>query len=372
MARPGRKAFLYMDVYEQLRQSITAGELKPEEKLMSEEDMALKYHVSRITVKKALELLKDDGYIDRVQGRGTFVRPPQDHAPASADAPRPQRKTIGFVLEHVASPFGLDMLYQTDQLLRQAGYTLLIRFSYGSVEKETEEIEALLSMGIQALITMPCHNSYYNMGILKLILEQFPVVLVDKRMYGLPVPSVCTDGEEAICRLVEHLHERGCRNAALITIDPSSTTSLTDRVNGFYDGLKKTGMSSAGECVLPKRSENLLQASLQDTDYTARINDFLDSFEQLPDAFVLTEFALSRLLNLIAVQRGLRAGKDFKACGIDEDYHSPWGFLFTHMKQDENAIAQHVVDILLKRLAGEEVTPEAVRVPALFRQGQTT
>ncbi|MEG0743027.1 MAG: GntR family transcriptional regulator [Clostridia bacterium] len=371
MSRADKKAFLYMDVYETIKQSIIAQELKGEQKLSSEDEMALQYHVSRITVKKALELLKADGYIDRVQGRGTFVRSDWPRNFERRESILPKRKLIGLLLEHVASPFGLDVLYKLDQLLNEAGYTLLIRFSYGSVDKESEEINALLSLGIQALITMPCQNSYYNMTILKLILDQFPVVLMDKRMYGLPVPSVCTDGKAAIQRLVAHLQDCGCKNAALVTIDPSSTTSLSDRVNGFYQGLHETGITCAGECVLPKRTENLLSEA-QEPAYLAHMERFLHSFEKMPDAIVLTEYALARFLYIVAAKQGMQPGKEFMACCIDEDYLSPGGYVYTHMRQDENTIAERLVEILLKLIAGEAVSLEPVWVPAIFRLGATT
>lgn len=371
VAKPSKKVFLYMDVYERIRSDILSGALKPEEKLISEDDMALKYHVSRITIKKALELLKEDGFIDRVQGRGTFVRatrPSESGKRRGASAPE---NLVGVVLEHVTSPFGLGMLYQMDQLLNRAGYTLLIRFSYGDVEKETQEINNLLSMGIRALITMPCHNSYYSMTILKLILEKFPVILVDKHMYGLPVPSVCTDGMGAVFDLIMHLKERGCKNAALISMDPASTTSLSDRVNGFYNGLKASGLECAGECILPARKENLL-SSAQDAEFLAKMESFLESFDVLPDALVMTEYHLAQLLTEVCVRRGLAVGRDFKACCIDEDDQASGGYLFTHMRQDENTIAARVVEILIKLISGEEVSSEPVRVAAIFRQGRTT
>ncbi len=360
-----------MEVYEKIRAEIMSGARKLDEKLACEDDLALKYHVSRITVKRALELLKEDGFIERVQGKGTFVkavRPKEAEPPEKETA---SRNLVGMVLEHVASPYGLRMLYQMDQLLCARGYTLLTRFSYGDIEKETQEINTLLSMGIRALIIMPCHNSYYNVSILKLILKKFPVILVDKRMYGLPIPCVCTDGTDAVFRLMEHLGQRGSKSAALVTIDPSSTTSLGDRVNGFYKGLQKAEMLCAGECILPKRQENLLSTE-QDEDYIARIYRFLDSFDALPDAFVLTEYALARLFYIVCAGRGLTIGKQVKACCIDEDDLASSGFLFTHMRQDEDAIAARVVDIFARLTAGEAVSPEPVQVSAIFRQGRST
>lgn len=45
------------------------GELIPSEKLLQE-----KYNVSRITVKRALDELAAEGYVNRIQGKGTYVQ----------------------------------------------------------------------------------------------------------------------------------------------------------------------------------------------------------------------------------------------------------------------------------------------------------
>ena len=250
------KKFLYTEIYEQLRAQIERGELLPEDRLPSEEALAEAHSVSRITVKKALERLREDGLIQRVQGRGTFVSRamPGERRQGAA----PARRLIGIVLEHVSSAFGLNMMYYMIQALDKAGYKACIRFTFGSTERESAEIDDLLSMGVAGLIIMPCHDSHYNLTILRLILEDFPVVLVDKRMHGLPVCSVSTDGREAMRRLTHHLCERGCKSAALLTIDPASTSSLGDRAEGFYKGLEETGMARAGECILPRRTSEMI------------------------------------------------------------------------------------------------------------------
>ena len=49
-----KKRFLYENVYNDLKQKIECGDLKPGDKLEVEEDMIAHYGVSAITVKKAL------------------------------------------------------------------------------------------------------------------------------------------------------------------------------------------------------------------------------------------------------------------------------------------------------------------------------
>lgn len=68
-----KKQFLYENVYNDLKQKIECGDLKPGDKLEVEEDMIAHYGVSAITVKKALNLLAEEHRIRRIRGKGSFV-----------------------------------------------------------------------------------------------------------------------------------------------------------------------------------------------------------------------------------------------------------------------------------------------------------
>jgi GntR family transcriptional regulator len=68
---------LPVPLYHQLKSVILAaiksGDLKPDDQLPTESDLAQTYGVSKITVRQALRELADLGYVRREQGRGTFV-----------------------------------------------------------------------------------------------------------------------------------------------------------------------------------------------------------------------------------------------------------------------------------------------------------
>lgn len=69
---------LYLRVQEQIKSAIEAGNLKPQEALPSERDIAEAFNVSRVTVRKAISGLVDQGLLTQRQGSGTFVTaPPQ-------------------------------------------------------------------------------------------------------------------------------------------------------------------------------------------------------------------------------------------------------------------------------------------------------
>jgi GntR family transcriptional regulator len=67
---------LYLRVQEQIKAAIGAGNLKPAEALPSERDIAEGFNVSRVTVRKAISGLVEQGLLTQRQGSGTFVAAP--------------------------------------------------------------------------------------------------------------------------------------------------------------------------------------------------------------------------------------------------------------------------------------------------------
>src|SRR5689334_1084850 len=73
---------LYHQVKTWILGGIENGLWRPDERLPSEDELADKFSVSKITVRQALRDLAQLGYIRREQGRGTFVqRPPLIEGP---------------------------------------------------------------------------------------------------------------------------------------------------------------------------------------------------------------------------------------------------------------------------------------------------
>jgi GntR family transcriptional regulator len=68
---------LYEQLADGLRQQIASGKLKPGALLAPESALVAKHQVSRVTARKALDLLVDEGLIVRRQGKGTFIAPPK-------------------------------------------------------------------------------------------------------------------------------------------------------------------------------------------------------------------------------------------------------------------------------------------------------
>lgn len=64
---------LYYRVYQNLKQKILDGIYKPGDRIPPESELVQIYNVSRLTVRRALEELRSEGFISRAKGKGTFI-----------------------------------------------------------------------------------------------------------------------------------------------------------------------------------------------------------------------------------------------------------------------------------------------------------
>lgn len=63
----------FITIYDELKQGIFDGTYSYGDQLPSEHELVEKYHASRETVRKALELLANDGMIQKIRGKGSIV-----------------------------------------------------------------------------------------------------------------------------------------------------------------------------------------------------------------------------------------------------------------------------------------------------------
>ena len=68
---------LYTQLADILREMITSGELQPRSALPSESYLQQEQGIARGTVRTAIGILRDEGLVVSISGRGTFVRRPR-------------------------------------------------------------------------------------------------------------------------------------------------------------------------------------------------------------------------------------------------------------------------------------------------------
>ncbi|MCR4419263.1 MAG: GntR family transcriptional regulator [Clostridia bacterium] len=68
---------IYHQIAQAIGDRIKSGELRPGDMIPSEAQLCREYRVSRMTVRRGLELLTEAGYLETARGKGTFVARPR-------------------------------------------------------------------------------------------------------------------------------------------------------------------------------------------------------------------------------------------------------------------------------------------------------
>ncbi|HIT05718.1 MAG TPA: GntR family transcriptional regulator [Candidatus Scybalocola faecipullorum] len=68
---------LYKQLKDLILKEIEEGRLKPNQKIPTELELSERYQISRMTVRKSLAQLVDEGILAKKQGKGTFVQEPK-------------------------------------------------------------------------------------------------------------------------------------------------------------------------------------------------------------------------------------------------------------------------------------------------------
>ena len=136
----------YEQIENFLKYEIRNGVLKEGDQIGSHKELAKKYDVSLITVKKALSnLIKDGVLISRI-GKGTFVSAGHKKIDIS------KHQTIGLVLRDLNHPFFSPIVKSVEKKVSELGYNLLLASTSGDKEREENQIAHFKSIGVTGLI----------------------------------------------------------------------------------------------------------------------------------------------------------------------------------------------------------------------------
>ena len=369
--------FLYEKIYQELADAILSGAKQEGDRLPTEQELTETHGVSRITAKRALNMLSEMGLAQRRRGLGTFVaKPGSAKAAPQGSAPAGGRRSrrIGLIMEDLGESYSLALFYALDRQAKAQGLQLCLEVSYGDQANEREALGRLLSLDIGGLLIMPAHGQYYNTDLLRLVLAHFPVVLIDRPLHGIPAPSIYTDNEAACAMLTRNLIENGYAGIAYVTTDTSEAISLEERYTGYKKAMMEAGLNVLPPVIIPK----LARFGLTKDSITAEGPDqgdfLLHWLERSPGitGVIGSEYGVAALMRQAAAKLHRRIPQDLAICCFDAKYGYLGEFDFTHIKQDEAAIAKNALEVLGGMMEGKNMRREVRLIPAALMAGAST
>ncbi|MFD0714567.1 GntR family transcriptional regulator [Paenibacillus sp. GCM10027626] len=349
---------LYEQIFNHIYEKISKGELKKGDRVPSEKELADHFNVSRITSKKALEMLSRSKLIERIQGKGSFVA---DDAAAGLQQASPlnplesteakQRmawRTIGVIIPDFGDAFGAELIRGIEEHCSLNGCGMMMKLTYDNREEEEEAIRSFIKLGIDGIIVFPGHGEHYNSELLRLVLDGFPIVLVDRYLKGIAAMAVFTDNRKAAFDATSVLLKQGVRQIGFLSSPADNTTAIEDRLIGFNDACAEWGCTPKPEHIMTNLFSTLPQSfeSVNVDKDLETVRIFLERNAELK-AFVVSEYNLSLLLQEVLVSSGKKIPEDYQIVCFDSPGQHFGQYLFTHVRQDEREIGRKAAELVL-------------------------
>lgn len=215
---------LYLDLKNRLCEMIYRGIYKDGENIPPERTLAEQLNVSRVTVRKALELLEKDGIVERVQGSGTQIRLRQTGYKGSMD--------IIALVAPAQNPFFAAFI---DEFQKNAEkYDTLVLFMQNPPEKKIEDsLFKLFQKNIRNVVVWLEDLELESDSIRRLRGLGMNMVFFDISVSTSYADCVLLDNEEAIKDLYGFLKNQGAKHLAYLGWDNLSLSSIKERENTF-------------------------------------------------------------------------------------------------------------------------------------------
>ncbi|HHV09646.1 MAG TPA: GntR family transcriptional regulator [Clostridiales bacterium] len=349
---------LYKQIINDILEKIFDGTLRPGDRIPSEHELSSTYMVSSITSKNALAELADKGYIIRKKGKGSFVNSLENlmaipsFSNTSTYRSAFHSKTIGLILPSMKTGIDQQLLNAIEEEISKTDYLLTLTITRENQEKESAAIEKLKLQGASGLIIFPTEHELYNESILKLNIEKYPFVLVDRWLRGIRTNTVMINNYDVTKKATEHLFAKGHRD--IVFLSPDSRNTVTeDRLAGFKDCLLEHGitLNPHNTCMIPsgvtdpKEKKELIRDFLNDNP---AVNGIICSNKEMA-TYIIAIFDQDNLWERYGV------------CAFDYYNHAR----ISYVEQDIAQIAKECIDILLDTIRGD-TAPKQVCVPAEF------
>ncbi|MFD1674557.1 GntR family transcriptional regulator [Alicyclobacillus fodiniaquatilis] len=379
-----RQKSKYKEVYQYLYNDINNGTYQPGQMIPTEKELMEQFNVSRVTTNRALQLLVNEGIIERKAGIGSFVSNNLDETkiPAIPTAPSTiesnttkQIRKIGLVVPYISSIYGNRILSELEGLCTKQNIVLSVACSYAEQEQEKEAINRLVASGVEGLVVFPVNGDYYNEALLKLNVEKFPLVLIDKNLQGVPFSCVSTNNEKAAYDLTSHLIKLNHQHIGFIMPLANSTSTLIERLDGYRSALTDANLPVREEFILSGVDTVNINNNEVDGRYLETLKLF---FYQHPEitAVVATDDAIAQNVLEIAISIGKKVPEDLSIACFDGPRPRLHSWNFTHMEQDEVGMARKTFEILIRLMNDttrqQAYKPVHIELTASFQMGEST
>lgn len=262
---------------------------------------------------------------------------------------------VGLMIPDITNPFFSQAAKMIDVFFSDQGYSIYITNSFSDVNKEREIFSNFASYQVDGIICcgfgtkIPSSFSMY----------QIPVVSFDREFHSsIPAVKICFDNYDMGYKLIEMLHDRGCRKILLVFLSGfhdvlENFSSVHGKKNSIFDGI----VDGYRQIYNTDSPSPVLIPGDRNTDIEFQKNALREIIGSDPDfdGILCVNDTLAYCCIEVLKEMGARIPEDVKVIGFDNTVYSTISVpQITTVDRNLNEMIEVACNKLLKMINKEE------------------
>lgn len=330
----------YYSLMEDLKNNILNGKIKPGDKIPSENELSSTYGVSRHTVRKALSILENDGFVTAEHGRGTFCMGRMHRNTKS--------NNIAVITTYISDYIFPRLIQGIDSVLTAKGYSIILKNTGNRQVNEAKCLEDILTKNVDGVIIEPSRSEVYckHSNLYRILDEMnIPYVFV-QGIYPqfMDKPHILMDDVRGGYLLAKYLIDLGHRNiVGIFKVDDYQGKA---RHKGYVQALQEANIPYDPDKVIWFHTEDREVMPLLGIKQLHKMNIRYDACMCYNDQIA---WKVIKYLN----KNGIRVPQDVSVTGYDDSVLPEEGFVkLTTIAHPKELFGELAAKLLLEQIAG--------------------
>lgn len=243
----------YEQLADKLREMILAGDYLENEMIPSENILQETYQLSRHTVRQAIGILVNEGFLRKERGSGTYVSRPDNQ-------PRKKSKTIGVIMTYLSNYIFPSIIRGMEQELSSQGFSLLLGTTNNDHEQERDCLKRMMEQEVDGLIIEPTKSNQYNPNLAYYVAIKergIPFLMINAYYEELDVQALYVNDTQSGYLATNHLIQQGHEKILLLTkIDDLQGKY---RMKGFIKAIEKAALNIEADEIVTYTTETKIR-----------------------------------------------------------------------------------------------------------------
>jgi LacI family kdg operon repressor len=254
--------------------------------------------------------------------------------------------TIGVIVANILHAFSTQVIRAIEDICHEYDFHIIVCNADEDPRKEKGYINMLRAKQVDGIIIFPTGDnvSLYQ----KMVMEEYPVVFVDRSVPGEAISSIMLDNEKAAKLAVQHFIDKGYQRIGIITTSiMQNVTPRIERISGYKKTLQENGLP-----IVEDYMKSLELHQIQDG-----LKEML-SLEKPPQAILAgNDLALIEILKYVKEKDNqLKIPLNLDLIGIDDvpfaSFYSP---PLTTVAQPTFEMGKKAAELLLNKIRKDDV-----------------